>query len=179
MSLIRVGFIGLSASGSWAAGSHYPYLKDSTKFRIVALCNSSKEAAQAAKEKYNLPATTKTYDSPADLAADPDIDLVVCSVRVDKHYETLKPCVEAGKDCFVEWPLASNLQDAQELARLSKEKGCRTMVGLQARQSPVVKTVKNLVDSGKVGKVLSSTVVSVSPNRADFWCLAAMNAIRR
>jgi len=84
--------------------------------------------------------------------------LVVCSTRVDTHYKTIKPSIEAGKDVFVEWPLASNVQQAEELASLAKEKGVKSMVGLQGRVSPIYLKVKDVIQSGKIGQVLSSSM---------------------
>ena len=84
--------------------------------------------------------------------------MVVCSTRVDTHFQTIKPSIEAGKDVFVEWPLASNLQQAEELASLANDKGVKTMVGLQGRVSPIYLEVKNIIQSGKIGKVLSSSM---------------------
>jgi hypothetical protein len=44
------------------------------------------------------------------LATDPDVDLVVCSLRVDKHFLTIKPSIIAGKDIFVEcYSIATSL----------------------------------------------------------------------
>lgn len=63
MAPIRVGFLGLSKSG-WAPGAHLPYLKESDKYQIVAICNSSVESSEAAIELYNLPSTTKAYADP-------------------------------------------------------------------------------------------------------------------
>lgn len=110
--------------------AHLPYLLAPPHYDVVALCNSSEAAAKAAVERYELPGTTKTYGNPKDLAADADIDLIVCSVRVDRHYATIKPALEAGKDVFVEWPLASNLAHAEELVAIAKRTGSKTIVGL-------------------------------------------------
>lgn len=93
-----------------------------------------------------------------ELAKDKDIDLVVCAVRVDYHFQTIAPSLKAGKDVFVEWPLAKNFAEAKELLKLKNEGGVKsTIVGLQARKSPTLQTIKNLIESGKIGKVLSST----------------------
>lgn len=157
MPPIRIGFIGLSSSQSWSVWAHLPYLKSTPKYEIVALCNSSVESAYAAIKAHGLPSSTKAYGTPEDLAGDPDIDLVVCSVRVDKHYPTLLPSLKAGKDVFCEWPLAKNAEEAEEMLKLAKEKGVKTVVGLQAHVSPALKKIKEVIDSGKIGKVLSST----------------------
>jgi predicted dehydrogenase len=63
MAPIRVGFIGLSSSG-WAKGAHFPFLKESDKYEIVAICNSSVESAKEAIKSYELPSTTKAYGNP-------------------------------------------------------------------------------------------------------------------
>ena len=86
--------------------------------------------------------------------------MVVCATRVDNHYKTTKPSIEAGKDVYVEWPLASNLEDATELATLAREKGVKAMVSLQGRISPRYLKVKALLEENKIGKVLSSSVVA-------------------
>lgn len=158
MAPIRVGIIGLSAAGSWAVRAHLPYLQKSTKYQITGVCNTSVESSQKAIKAHNLSNDTKAYGSVSDLAANPDIDLVVCAVRVDRHYETLKPAIAAGKDCFVEWPLASNLEQASELLQLAEAKGVKTMVGLQGQMSPAIKRVKELLDDKAIGRVLSSSV---------------------
>ena len=88
------------------------------------------------------------------------IDLVVCNTRVDVHYETIKPSLLKGKNVYCEWPLSSNLEKAVELEAIAKDKGSRTMIGLQGKMSPPVSKVKSLLEQGRIGKVLSSTVVA-------------------
>ncbi|KAL8742683.1 MAG: hypothetical protein Q9190_004878 [Brigantiaea leucoxantha] len=161
MAPIRLAFIGLSPTSFWASAAHLPYLKSAKdKYVIKALCNSSVESAQKAISKYDLPETTKAYGDPHDLAKDPEVDLIVCCTRVDVHYKTIKPCIEGGKDVYVEWPLGSNLQQATELAALAKEKGVKTMVGLQGRVSPVMSKLDSLIKSETIGEIKSSSVVA-------------------
>ncbi len=161
MAPIKLGFIGLSSSetSKWASQAHLPYLLSPhgrQKYQIVALLNSSEEAARAAIEKYGLAPSTRAYGKPEDLAADPDIELVVDVTRVDKHYPTILPSIKAGKNVFVEWPLADNLERVRELVALAHEKGIRTAVGVQGRLSPIFLKVRAVLVSGRIGKVLSS-----------------------
>ncbi|ROW03818.1 hypothetical protein VMCG_05360 [Cytospora schulzeri] len=164
MAPIRIGIIGLSSSAvtSWASTAHLPYLlsvRGRANYSIVALCNSSLESAKKAIETYGLDSEkTKPYEDPVALAADPDIDMVVCCTRVDTHYALIRPSVEAGKAVYVEWPLTHDVQLSRELASLAAEKGVPTMVGLQGRLAPVVLKMKELVEEGGMGKVLSSEV---------------------
>jgi predicted dehydrogenase len=120
----------------------------------------------------------KGYSSAADIAADPDIDLVVVGVKVPLHKELVLPALMAGKDVFVEWPLANGAAEARELVNAAKEGGCRTIVGLQARCSPVILKVcemllfydyrsaefnqaKVIIESGALGKILSTDILGV------------------
>jgi predicted dehydrogenase len=160
MAPIGIGFIGLSAPGAWSWGvsAHLPYLKDSSKYRIIGICNSSAESSQKAIDGHKL-TDAKAYGSVADMAASSDVDLVVCCVRVDRHYEAIKPVINAGKDCFVEWPLASNSEQATELLQLAERKGVKTMIGLQGQMSPVISRVKQIIEHDKsIGRVVSSQI---------------------
>jgi predicted dehydrogenase len=159
---IRIGVIGLSAKGGWAVVAHLPYIRKSSKYTIAAICNTSAESSKAAIKAFGLPDTTKAYGSPQQLAEDADIDLVVCAVNVEHHYEALLPVVKSGKDIYCEWPLGKNLSEAEELARFANEKGSKTMVGLQAQRSPIVAKLKDIISQGKIGNVLSSTFTGPS-----------------
>ncbi len=164
----RTAIIGLSSSAitSWASSAHLPGLFTPTgrsKIQITALLNSSVDAAKSAIEKYKLPAETKAYGSPDDLAADPDIDLVICNTRVDKHYETIIPSVRAGKDVYVEWPIAAKKEHLDELIKAARKSGSRVAIGLQRRWAPSVLKIKDILhnqngESAELGKVLSMDV---------------------
>ncbi|OCL05456.1 hypothetical protein AOQ84DRAFT_298906, partial [Glonium stellatum] len=94
---IRVGIVGLSTNSvsSWAALAHLPYLRASPAYEIAAVCNTTLASAHHAIQHFELPATTKAFDSVAALAAAPDIDLVVVSVRVQHHAAVVVPLLRA------------------------------------------------------------------------------------
>jgi predicted dehydrogenase len=84
---------------------------------------------------------------------------------VDRHLPTIAPSLKAGKDVYVEWPLGKSAAEARELLKLKNEGGVKSaVVGLQARQAPIIKQIKSLISSGKIGKVLSSTWTGVAGN---------------
>ncbi|KAF6830537.1 oxidoreductase family protein [Colletotrichum musicola] len=162
MSPIRIALIGLSASAktSWAAEAHLPYLlspRGSEHYQIVALLNSSAKAAANARSHFGLPEVVKAYGDPETLARDPEVDLVVCITRVDTHATLVAPSLKAGKAVYVEWPLTQGLATSEELVAVAATAG-NSIVGLQGRVAPVVREVKKLVDSGRVGRVLGSDV---------------------
>lgn len=94
------------------------------------------------------------------------VDLVVCTTRVDLHYETITPSPLKGKDVYCEWPLASNVKAAEELDTLAKENNIRTIIRLQGELSPAILKVRSLVEQEhKIGKVLSSSVIAAGGTR--------------
>ncbi|KAI7786766.1 hypothetical protein LA080_002236 [Diaporthe eres] len=159
MAPIRVAIIGLSASAitSWAAEGHLPYLllpRAKEHYEIVALLNSSVQAAEAARAHFQLPASVRAHGDPAALAADDGVDLVVCCTRVDTRTNLVRPSLEAGKAAFVEWPIASGYASALTLGGLPGS--ARSVAGLRGRVCQPVLRLKELVRSGRVGRVLSS-----------------------
>ena len=164
---LRTAIIGLSSSAitSWASAAHLPGLLTPlgrSKLPITALLNSSVNAARSAIQTYSLSPDTKAYGSPEDLANDPDIDLVICNTRVDKHFQTILPSIKKGKDVFVEWPIASNLADINTLIEEARKSGSRIGVGLQRRWTPPVVKLREIIKDGvngkSLGKILSVDV---------------------
>ena len=82
---IRLGIIGLSADpGAWASMAHLAPLKSdklSKQYAITALATSSPESAKASAKVHGV-AEGKAYSQPEDIAKDPDVDMVVVSVKV-------------------------------------------------------------------------------------------------
>ncbi|OAL28160.1 hypothetical protein AYO20_09579 [Fonsecaea nubica] len=160
MAPTKLGFIGLSADGQWAASSHLPHIqKRPDLFQITALQNSSKASAEKAVQKYKLGGDVACYDDPEPLARDPNVDMVVVSVKVPEHYRLIRPALDAKKDLFVEWPLAANVKEAEELTALAASQGVRNVVGLQARQNPSIRKAKEMVANGELGEILGTTML--------------------
>jgi predicted dehydrogenase len=153
---LGVGIIGLTPGQSWAAGTHLPALRSLPGYEVVAVANSSPESSQAAARELGIP---KAFGSAAELAADPDVDLVAVTVKVPHHRELVDAALDAGKMVFCEWPLGRSLTDAEEMAGRARELGVRTAVGLQGRSAPAIRHLRDLVREGYVGEVLSTTLV--------------------
>ncbi|KAH8680852.1 hypothetical protein BX600DRAFT_428829 [Xylariales sp. PMI_506] len=161
---IKVGLIGLGDNsqrmtfGTWGAMTHLPSILALPDYEIVAVANSTVESARKSIKANGLPARTRAYGSPEDIANDPNVDLVVVSVAVPKHFRLAKPALEKKKDVFVEWPLGASLAEAEELTRLAATNGVKTIVGLQARAEPAILKLKQILAEGRIGRVISSTV---------------------
>jgi predicted dehydrogenase len=132
-----------------------PAILASPEYELVAVCTTNQQSAEESARKFG--ARLAFHDHRAMLARS-DIDAVAVVVRVPSHYQPTRDALEAGKHVYTEWPLGANLAEGQELAELARAKGVQTMVGLQARAAPAILHMKELVEEGYVGQVMSCHV---------------------
>ncbi len=81
------------------------------------------------------------------------VDAVVIATPAATHYKIAKEALLAGKNVYVEKPLALNLNEANELIQLAEQKKKILMVGHILRYHPAVNKLKELIDSGELGKI--------------------------
>jgi len=149
---IRLGFVGANVRSTWASQSHFPALLASPDVELTAVCTTRPESAEEARAA--LGAKLAFHDVRA-MVASPVIDAVAVVVRVPSHYEPTKAALEAGKHVYTEWPLGRTTAEAEALAALARAKGLQTAVGLQSRVSPTLMYMKEQIEAGYVGEVLS------------------------
>jgi predicted dehydrogenase len=154
---IRVGIIGANPDRGWAAQAHIPALQSlSDDFEITALSTTRRESADAAGKLFGVPAT---FDNHQELVNSPTVDVVAITVKVPYHLELASAALAAGKAVYCEWPLGNGLTEAETLAALAKNKGVLAVAGLQARSAPSVAYVRDLIEQGYVGEVLSTWLI--------------------
>jgi predicted dehydrogenase len=153
---LGVGLIGLSAERGWAAAAHVPALWAVPGVELVACSASSLDNARLAAAKHGVPVACADA---ASLAAHPDVDLVVVTVKVPHHAELVAHATAAGKRVLCEWPLGNGTAQAEAMARAAAD-GPGAWVGLQARACPTLHLLADLIGAGEIGEVLSTTLVS-------------------
>jgi predicted dehydrogenase len=154
---IRVGIIGANPDRGWAAQAHIPALTSlSDDFEITALSTTRRESADAAGKLFGVPLA---FDNHQELVNSPAVDVVAVTVKVPYHLELATAALDAGKAVYCEWPLGNGLKEAETLAALAKKKGVLAVAGLQARSAPSVAYVRDLIEQGYVGEVLSTTLI--------------------
>src|SRR5207245_576310 len=94
-----------------------------------------------------------------ELGNSPAVDVDAVTVKVPYHLERATAALEAGKAVYCEWPLGNGLNEAETLAALAQKQGVLAVAGLQARSAPAVAYVRDLVEQGYIGEVLSTTLV--------------------
>ncbi len=157
---LRAGLIGASAEGRWGALAHVPALQALPEFDLRAVCATRPETARASQRAYGVPLA---FHDHRELVAHPEIDVVVIAVRVPHHAELTHAAIAAGKHVVTEWPLARDSVEARRMLEAAAASGVRHAVGLQARTSPAVLAIRELVDGGFVGEPLSVSVRHVAP----------------
>ena len=107
----------------------------------------------------------------------PEVDAVAIAAPASLHYELARPALEAGKDVLVEMPLALSLRDGQVLAETAAAANRVLMTGNVLRYHPAVCKLKEMIDTGEMGRVeyICSNRLSPDPLRAEesiLWSFA-------
>ena len=155
---IRLGIIGASPTVGWAHRSHLPAIAASPEYELTGVCTTRMETAEESKRQYGA---VMAFDDYQEMLAHPDIDAVAVVLRVPAHYQITKDAINAGKHVFTEWPLGKTTGEAEELAGLARAKGVKAVVGLQARAAPAVLQMKQLVEQGYVGEIMSCSMTLI------------------
>ncbi|MBN1394774.1 MAG: Gfo/Idh/MocA family oxidoreductase [Pirellulales bacterium] len=93
-------------------------------------------------------------DKLSDVLADGSIGAVAIATPAATHYDVVRRCLEAGKDVFVEKPLALNADQGRELVALAKNKSRILMVGHILLYHPAVIILRQLIQQGVLGRIL-------------------------
>jgi predicted dehydrogenase len=154
---IRVGIIGASVDGSWATLAHLPALAQLAELAVTAVMTTREDSARRTAAAYDIPHWFTDVD---ELAAHPEVDLVVVSVKAPAHAAAIRPVLAAGKHVLSEWPLGANPAEAAELASAADLAGVVHAVSLQGYHSPGAQFVRDLLAEGRLGPVESVSVIA-------------------
>lgn len=152
---LRVGVVGANPDYGWSPRAHLPALVALPEIDLVAVCTTREESARAAAEKYDVPMWFHDHRT---MLMEAELDAVAVSVKVPEHHRPTMDAIAAGKHVYTEWPLGRDLSEAEDMQRFAVEKGVKTAVGLQGRCHPTYLRLKELLEEGYVGEVLSAKV---------------------
>lgn len=152
---IRLGQLGC---GSRSEGHvHMTHLASKqTPVETVAVCDlwslAREHRAAQVKRTFNL--EPQVYKYPEEMLARKDIDGVMIATGDFQHAKLCTEVVKAGKDCYVEKPFANVLQEAKEARDVVKQSRQIVQVGTQHRSQPYPLAIRDIIRSGKIGKVV-------------------------
>lgn len=117
---------------------------------LKTVCEMREEILNERKTQYSEVYFTNSYKV---VLKDPEVDGIVIATPAETHYALAKKALLANKNVYVEKPLALRLKDAEELINLSEKTNCILMVGHILRYHPAINKLKELIDSGELGKI--------------------------
>lgn len=110
------------------------------------------ETREAAVREFGF---AKAYASEDEMIADPNIDVIDVTTPNISHYEALKKAIAAKKHIYCEKPLVISEAQANEIASLAKESGITAQIVFNNRFMSGIMRAKELVDEGRLGRILS------------------------
>jgi predicted dehydrogenase len=145
---IQVGVIGVGArvqSGVLDAFTGVPGVE------VVGVCDAYKGRVTRAQER--LGAQAKDYGDWRAMLADKSIDAVLISTPDHWHRQQTLEALAAGKDVYLEKPMTLTIDEGPEMYGAAEKSGRILQVGSQGISSKLQQTAREIIQSGKLGKV--------------------------
>jgi len=152
---VKYGMLGLGGFGRYRRMR----LRQSGAFELVAGVDISDTAFEQARQEDN-PAL-KRYGSVEELVADPEVEAVVISTPAALHVPQAMIAARAGKAIYCEKPLGHDLEACRELVEYCETHRVPHGHGFSARYSDLWQEVKRIVQSGKLGQIVSVSASSM------------------
>ncbi len=147
MSKIKVAVVGC---GSIAKHRHIKEYASHSKVEFVAFCDLNKELADEYAQKFNA----KSYTSYEELLAHEKVDAVSVCTQNSDHAKVSIAAAKAGAHVLCEKPMATSLEEAEAMIKAAKDSNVFLMIGHNQRLMPPHVKVKEILQSGKLGKLL-------------------------
>ena len=127
---------------------------------LIAVMRRNGEKARDYAQRHGVP---KWYDDADRLIHDPEVDAVYIATPPSFHAEYAIRVAAAGKPVYVEKPMALTYQDCQRMIYACQQAGVPLFVAYYRRRLPLFLKVKELVESGTIGKVRFITIALYAP----------------
>lgn len=160
---IKWGFIGCGEVTEKKSGPAFSKISGS---RVVAVMSRNADRAQSYAERHHIP---RWYSDAWQLIQDPDVNAIYIATPPSSHATYAIMAMKAGKPVYVEKPLAASYADCQRINHVSKQTGVKCFVAYYRRYLPYFQKVKELVDTGAIGKVINVQIrFAVPPRDLDY-----------
>jgi len=116
---------------------------------LQCVCDTRSEALGEAHALFAV----NTCSSLEALIRDPDIQGIAIAAPAVQHYQIAKDFLLAGKDVYVEKPLALHVEQGRELVELAESQHRILMVGHILQYHPAILKLKELIGSGELGRI--------------------------
>ncbi len=152
--VLRVAVIGHTGRGDWGHAIDELWMNLETA-TVVAAADEDEAGLAAAATRHALPDDTAFRDWRAMLAkAKPDI-VAICTRYLDRHAEMAIAAAEAGaRGIFIEKPFVATPAEADAVIAACEKSGTKLQVAMVNRHTPMVGVIRDMVEDGKIGKLL-------------------------
>ena len=147
MNAINVAVVGTGFIGP----AHIEALRRLPNIKVAALCEAT---AELAREKADGLGIERAYTFDELLKQDDIACIHICTPNF-LHYPQSKAALLAGKHVVCEKPLATKIEEAEELVKIAKEKGLVNAVHFNLRYYPLVRQMKTMREKGDLGDIYS------------------------
>ncbi|MFC2007697.1 Gfo/Idh/MocA family oxidoreductase [Chloroflexota bacterium] len=117
---------------------------------LHTICDSSPQTLSRLEKMYPNVNKETQFEK---VLANKELRGIVISTPAELHYSMAKQALNAGKDVFVEKPLAINIGEGEELVRLAEQKDAILMVGHLLEYHPGIIKLKEIINNGELGKI--------------------------
>lgn len=128
---------------------------------LVAVCDIRLEVAQVVADELGIKRVVKDYH---DLLADKEIDAILIASSTDTHAFIIKDVAAAGKHIFCEKPLALDLDSIDDALAVVEKAKVKLQVGFNRRFDKSYKRVREIVDSGSIGRPCILLITNRDPD---------------
>jgi len=163
----RVGVIGLGPIGNL----HSSVYQEIDGAELVAVCDIDASRADAAGERFGVPAFYSAPDMLAAVAPDM-VSVTTGGVEYGSdHYEPTMQALQAGTAVLGEKPISNEIAPGQEMVDLARDKGLCYGVNLNHRFTPAARLAKKWVDDGRIGHQLfiNMSMWIMNPRESSPW----------
>ncbi len=157
MERVRWGIIGVGNVTERKSG---PGFKQAERSELVAVMRRNGDLAADYARRNDVP---RWYDDADALINDPEVDAVYIATPPDSHREYAVRVARAGKPVYVEKPMARTALECEEMISACDEAGVGLFVAYYRRGMPRFATVKELLDSGRIGQLRSVSIRNERP----------------
>jgi len=142
-------------AGFWS-NFQLPGWLESENIECVAVYNRTLSKAEALAEKFGI---ERCYDDPVKLLEEEkDLNFVDILTDVDTHLKFTKMVAEKGLDVVCQKPMTPNYKDAKEMIKICKNNDVKLFINENFRWQAPLRKVKEIIDSGKIGKVFKGRI---------------------
>jgi len=150
MEKVKLALVGC---GNVAQVVHLPVLEHMPDVEIVAVVDPDRRKAQAVAARGNVPTSFTSLEALLASPISETLDAVDICTPTDTHLPLAKQAMEAGKDVFVEKPIARTAKEAKEMVECATKYGRKLMVGMNNRFRPDTMLLKTFIEKKELGKI--------------------------